>query len=242
LTLVAVVPDHPPGSSLVNRASCLFRSLGSCVTLLVLASQAGAGEPATWLEVRRADELPAELRIDRGADSGHLLSGERIFHVEWSAREPPALRGYRLTATMDRGPLAGLAAQWTVLPGAGRWLPGGLRQYRLDLPIAAPPHARLRATLEVLGVGGPSRLLAVRDIRRVGSGGGAFASTPQLSASAERTALAELPHPSAAAATGAATTGPPPVRLRPLARSARATLPIGPDQPRGPPLSCPGLL
>src|SRR5882762_587060 len=61
--------------------------------------------------------LPAELRARSrsfSAPSANILTAARAVQIEWVGREEPGLRGYRLTAMIDGGPLSGFAARWTV--------------------------------------------------------------------------------------------------------------------------------
>jgi hypothetical protein len=109
--------------------------------------------------------LPAELRVhaDRSAPrSPALLAVDRAVEVEWVGREGPDLREYRLTATIDGGPLSGFAARWTVASGSGEPV-RGRRSYRLRLPLPVDGRLRLHAALEAVREDGSVVLLAVRD-------------------------------------------------------------------------------
>jgi hypothetical protein len=100
--------------------------------------------------------------------AGELVDGPRYgthtVEFTWVGREQFNLRGYRLTATVEGGPLSGLAARWTVTPGSGRALGvAGQRAYRVHLPIPTDGRPHVRAVLEALGAGGAPVLLAEHD-------------------------------------------------------------------------------
>jgi hypothetical protein len=114
----------------------------------------------------KADDprLPVELRAHPSRSSSlpsELLATDRAVEIEWVGREGSDLRGYRLTATIDGGPLSGLAARWTVAPGSGDPV-SGPRLYRLHLPLPVDGRLRVHAALEAVRLDGSSVLLAVR--------------------------------------------------------------------------------
>jgi hypothetical protein len=86
--------------------------------------------------------------------------------VEWTADEHFGFRGYRLTATIEDGPLSGVATQWNVAPGSGRREgPGGAYAYRVRLNLPPFAVAHVRTALEGVRADGSRVLLAVRDVR-----------------------------------------------------------------------------
>jgi hypothetical protein len=110
--------------------------------------------------------LPAELRARSRSfspPSANILTTARAVEIEWVGREGPGLRGYRLTAMIDGGPLSGFAARWMVAPGSGEQgaLPG--RTYRLRLPLPVDGRLRLHAALEAVRQDGSAVLLALHD-------------------------------------------------------------------------------
>lgn len=108
--------------------------------------------------------LPAELRSRSfSAPSATLLTTPRAVEIEWVGREGPGLRGYRLTAVIDGGPLSGYTARWMVAPGSGERGPLPGRTYRLRLPLPVDGRLRLHAALEAVRQDGSAVLLALHD-------------------------------------------------------------------------------
>jgi hypothetical protein len=229
------------------------------VCLLVAATLAASSAPAVFAASEETgrysfqafvpgDEdqrLPAELRARSRSfspPSPNLLTTARAVEIEWVGRELPGLRGYRLTALIDGGPLSGLAARWMVAPGTGEpALPGLL--YRLRLPLPVDGRLRLHAALEAVRADGSAVLLAVHDSIP------APATTDQwISAAGWRGPISSssggsvLFQQTGAALPSSAQHGIPDLRPEPSLRD-RGTRPVGdgvhPGRPRGPPvLAC----
>jgi hypothetical protein len=84
----------------------------------------------------------------------------------WTAHEHAGFRGYRLTATVEDGPLSGVATQWNVAPGSGRRDDtSGAYAYRVRLNLPVFTQAHVRASLEGVRSDGSRVLLGVRDVR-----------------------------------------------------------------------------
>jgi hypothetical protein len=231
----------------------MSRRRRACV--LSAATLAAAASPALCLASEEAgryrfeafvagpedQRLPAELRARvRSAQASDLLATDRAVEIEWVGREGPGLRGYRLTAMIDGGPLSGVAARWTVAPGTGEsgLLPGP-RLYRLHLPLRVDGRLKVRAALEAVREDGTSVLLAVQDSIPARTAGDGWLAGPAwislLPSTGGDSAL--LPPFGAALALSSDT------RI-PAARSVRsprdpAAAPSfdgnGPGRPRGPP-------
>ena len=154
---------------------------GAILALLALSSHAQASLPQRQEEAGR-------YSFEASLDAGHhgslesdplspLLAGDRPVEIQWVARELPGLRGYRLTTVIEGGVLAGTVVRWTVEPGTGRRLDaGGLRAYRLRLPLLKEPGIHLHTALEAIHRDGSSVLLTKRDaIPEDAKGEGRFA-------------------------------------------------------------------
>ncbi len=231
------------------RAADSIRTAGRIAVALACCSTAAASaqpEPRptsgtyafeAFRVLPSAPALPAELRA--GGLAG-LTYGTHAVEFAWVGREHFSLRGYRLTATVEGGPLAGVAARWTVTPGSGR--PSGAagqRSYRVYLPIPTDGRLHVRALLEALGDGDAVVPLAQHDAvpqpepqsRQMTSGsprvlagavGGIACVTPRPAPAVQATWGDLQPLSSAARAV--------PVRACALQRSD-----IDPHAPRGPP-------
>lgn len=153
--------DSPIAGKLAAALACF--GLLAAARADAQASRAPAGDYA--FEAFRAgpgSHLPDELRAP--GLSPALTYGTHAVEFSWVGREHFDLRGYRLTATVEGGPLSGLAARWTIAPGSGRALgAGGRRAYRVHLPIPADGRLHVRAVLEALGSGGAPVPLAEHD-------------------------------------------------------------------------------
>lgn len=115
----------------------------------------------------RDARLPQELLAPR-IDTGLLPEAGTQGPVElnWTAHEHTGFRGYRLTATIEDGPLSGVATQWTVEPGSGRRDgASGAYAYRVRLNLPVFSQAHVRAALEGVRADGTRVLLGVRDVR-----------------------------------------------------------------------------
>ena len=111
--------------------------------------------------------LPEELLAPASAP-GLLPEAGAHGPVEllWTAHEHSGFRGYRLTATIEDGPLSGIATQWTVAPGSGRRdSTSGAYAYRVRLNLPVFTQAHVRAALEGVRADGTLVLLGVRDVR-----------------------------------------------------------------------------
>src|SRR5688500_4056696 len=141
-----------------RRRACVFAS----ATLLALVSpaafagsqEAGRYSFETFVAEAEDHRLPSELRAEARRTfetPADTLATDRTVEIEWVGREGPGLRGYRLTAMIDGGPLSGVAARWTVAPGSGEGgpLPGTLL-YRPRLPLPVDGRLRLHAALEAV--------------------------------------------------------------------------------------------
>lgn len=114
-----------------------------------------------------AARLPQELLAptSRATDLPEAGTAGPV-ELNWTAHEHAGFRGYRLTATIEDGPLSGVATQWTVEPGSGRRDDtSGAYAYRvrLNLPVFSQTH--VRAALEGVRADGTRVLLGVRDVR-----------------------------------------------------------------------------
>lgn len=129
--------------------------------------EAGAYSIDAFSVRHRADRLPQELLAPAHA-LGALPEAGSHGPVEllWTAHEHAGFRGYRLTATIEDGPLSGVATQWTVAPGSGRRDgASGAYAYRVRLNLPVFTQAHVRAALEGVRADGTRVLLAVRDVR-----------------------------------------------------------------------------
>ncbi|MET0555500.1 MAG: hypothetical protein ABW221_20840 [Vicinamibacteria bacterium] len=113
-----------------------------------------------------AARLPQELLAPSSAGFLPEAGSQGPVELNWTAHEHAGFRGYRLTATIEGGPLSGVATQWTVEPGSGRRDDAsGAYAYsvRLNLPVFQQAH--VRAALEGVRADGTRVLLGVRDVR-----------------------------------------------------------------------------
>jgi hypothetical protein len=118
--------------------------------------------------VREGDaRLPQELLAPRSGTGLLPEAGSQgPVELNWTAHEHTGFRGYRLTATIEDGPLSGVAAQWTVEPGSGRRDGvSGAYAYRVRLNLPVFSQAHVRAALEGVRADGTRVLLGVRDVR-----------------------------------------------------------------------------
>jgi hypothetical protein len=118
--------------------------------------------------VREGDaRLPQELLAPHGVTGSLPEAGAQgPVELAWTAHERAGFRGYRVTATIEDGPLSGVATQWSVAPGSGlRDHASGAYAYRIrfNLPVFSVAH--VRASLEGVRADGSRVLLAVRDVR-----------------------------------------------------------------------------
>ena len=214
-------------------------------TLCLASEEAGRYSFEAFVAGPEDQRLPAELRarVPRSAQSSDLLATDRAVEIEWVGSEGPGLRGYRLTAMIDGGPLSGVAARWTVAPGTGeRGLQPGPRLYRLHLPLRVDGRLKVRAALEAVREDGTSVVLAVQDSTPARTAGDGWLAGPAW--------LSLLPSTSGDSAllptVGAALAPSSDTRIR-AARSdrsprepaaARSFDGKGPGRPRGPPAAC----
>jgi hypothetical protein len=158
----------------------------------------------------------------------------------WIAHEHAGFRGYRLTATVEDGPLSGVATQWNVAPGSGRRDDtSGAYAYRVRLNLPVFTQAHVRASLEGVRSDGSRVLLGVRDVRArprsqtrttAWTRGGPTSSWSPVSAAPQRSLFA-IPQESTAAV---------PLAASPSDSPNAARLPMGGNQAmraRGPPLA-----
>ena len=153
-----------------GRFACVLSAVGLTLAALPATVSASSGEAGRYrfeAFMPRAEDprLPAELRAHtpRSPLPPELLGTDRAVEIEWVGLEGPGLRGYRLTATIDGGPLSGLATRWMVAPGSGEpSLAAGPRLYRMHLPLPVDGRLSVHAALEAVRDDGSSVLLAVR--------------------------------------------------------------------------------
>ncbi len=143
--------------------------MGGCAPWVPAATVSGASSHHSGACVVRQDEacLPDELRRPATEPAPlPVVGASGAVEVRWTAQESFGLRGYRLTASVEDGVLAGLAARWDLAPGSGeRARSGGPQEYRVRIDLPAFFGARVRTTLEAVGRDGAQVLLAVRDVR-----------------------------------------------------------------------------
>lgn len=135
--------------------------------------------------------LPPELRRPPAYPEHSSLPRRYNVQIAWSSREHRGLRGYRVTARVDGGPLDGLAAQWRVVAGSGEAVQGDQHswRYRLLLPLSVDPDSRVEATIEALVEGEALVLLAQRGAGPWNDAGSGAAVEPSPYLGARREAL-----------------------------------------------------
>jgi len=241
--------DRGVSAALTRRARVCVLAAATLLALVVppaaFAASQEAGQYSFEAFVPGAeDSLPAELRAQAVRTSearADLLATDRAVEIEWVGREGPGLRGYRLTAMIDGGPLSGLAARWTVAPGSGEGGPlPGTRLYRLRLPLAVDGHLRLHAALEAVQQDGSAVLLAVRHSTPVRSAGDRSLSGPGWSGLLpDSTGTSALLPAGPAASLSSCEAGIPDVRSE-RSTDERGAFVSGdaphPGRPRGPPV------
>jgi len=229
------------GAFALSAATLAAAAASPCAALA--SEEAGRYRFEAFVTGAEDARLPAELRARaaRPALTHDLLATDRAVEIEWVGSEKPGLRGYRLTAIIDGGPLSGLAARWTVDPGSGEIGPQpGPRLYRLHLPLPVDGRLRLHAALEAVREDGTAVLLAVHDSTPARTAGDRWLGVPgwrgqSFPSTSGGTAL--LP-PAGAALNFSVKPGIPDAStLRPLRGrdAARSYDGCDPGRPRGPP-------
>ena len=210
------------------------------------AREAGRYSFEAFVPGAEDQRLPAELRNQASRLStlpADILATDRAVEIEWVSREGPGLRGYRLTATIDGGPLSGMAASWTVAPGTGEsGASAGPLLYRLRLPLPVDGRLRLHAALEAVLDDGSAVLLAVRHSTPARSTGDRLLSGPTWSGVLpDASAAPGLLPAGPAASLASCEVGIPDLRTErsvdERASSAAGDVP-SPGSPRGPPAGC----
>jgi hypothetical protein len=112
-----------------------------------------------WLGSPASPQAPS-------SDLAAALIADRELDVRWVAREPRAVRGYRLTATMDGGSASRLISGRTVdeMSGVPMDVRGDLRVYQVQLPVPGERRGRVRITLKALCPDGSSFPLTAQEV------------------------------------------------------------------------------
>ena len=242
--------DRGVSASLPRRARVCVLGVSTLLALAVspaaFAASQEAGQYRFEAFVPGAEDLrlPSELRAQAGRTSeapADLLATDRAVEIEWVGREAPGLRGYRLTAMIDGGPLSGVAARWTVAPGSGEGGPlPGTRLYRLRLPLPVDGRLRLHAALEAVQQDGSAVLLAVRHSTPARSAGDPALSGPGWSGVFPAPSGTSALLPSGPAASPASCEAGVPEMRSERSLAERGVFVSGdaacPGRPRGPPV------
>jgi hypothetical protein len=236
---VSAVSRHRVGA----LALCALTLAWATPAAVAASSEAGRYRFEAFVPGVDDPRLPLELRArPRSSMPAELLATDRAVEIAWVGNERPGLRGYRLTATIDGGPLSGLAARWTVAPASGeQTAPLGPRQYRVHLPLPVDGHLRLHAALEAVREDGSAVLLAVTHSTPARSDGSRWLPAPAWRG------LGPVPAQTVVLTASAWALSPerewrtphlrsePGLHERPALFSANAA---SPGRPRGPPSSC----